>query len=362
MKILFSTDSIARGGKERQLAILTKELTNRGYEIFWECHQFHEANYIDEYQLQNIPITFLKNRKYFKGFFEFKRILNNLKPDVIMTWDAKSSFWCLLMYRFCSWTLINGCIRHGIRKNNFSHRFRTWITKLSPYVIANSEAGLKVNLIKPSSNRKVIYNAIETSVGHEIIPNATRESFFNEITNGKYESGFSGVFFLSVANLLLIKDYPTVIEALSKLEYDFKYFIAGEGPEREKIETLILDKGLANKVFLLGRRTDISRLLSCCDIFINSSKGEGCSNAILEALAHSKYVVASGVGGTPEILPKELGELFRFQNVDSLVNALNKAFEKKDHIDFQLYQKHMEAFSIKQIVDNFEEAFVQWKK
>lgn len=362
MKILFSTDSISRGGKERQLAILTKELSNRGYEIYWICHQYNESNYIEEYKLENIPITFLKSREYLKGFFEFKKVLKDINPSIVMTWDAKSSFWCLLIYRFNSWTFINGCIRHGVRKNNFSHRFRTWISKFSPFVISNSETGLKVNLMTPSINRRVIYNAIETNCDKESVTNIKRDSILNRISNGKYEAKFNGVVFLSVANLLLIKDYPTVIEALSRLEYDFKYFIAGEGPERGKIESLIEEKGLSNKVFLLGRRTDISQLLSCCDIFINSSKGEGCSNAILEALAHGKYVVASDVGGTPEILPNELGELFQFKNVQSLVKALNNAFEKKKHVDMKLYQEHMEAFTIKKIVDNFEQIFMQWKK
>ncbi len=362
MKIIFSTDSISIGGKERQLAILTKEFSNKGYQIYWICHKFSKFSYIREYGLENIPLIFLKNREFFKGFFEFKKVVNEINPNIIMTWDAKSSFWCLLIYRFNSWTFINGCIRHGVRKNNFSHLFRTLISKSSPFVIANSEAGLKANWMTSSLNRRVIYNAIEASKEKESIINEKRDSFLNKISKGKYESGFNGVVFFSVANLLLIKDYPTVIEALSRLKYDFKYFIAGEGPERGKIESLIVQKGLSNKVILLGRRTDISKILFCCDIFINSSKGEGCSNAILEALAHKKYVVASDVGGTPEILPKELGVLFPFQNVDSLVVSLHKAIENYKYVDFQLYKIHLRAFNVKIIANNFEQAFLNWKK
>ena len=362
MKILFSIDSISRGGKERQLAILSRELVIRGYEICWTCHQYNESNYIEEYKLENIPVTFLKNKDYLKGFFEFKKVVNDIKPNIVMTWDAKSSFWCLLLHKFNSLTFINGCIRHGVTKNNFKYRFRTLISIFSPFVIANSEAGLKVNLMAPGINRRVIYNAIEARREKETLLNEKRDSILNRISNGKYDAKFNGLVFLSVANLLLIKDYPTVLEALSRLEFDFKYFIAGEGPERGKIESLIEEKGLSNKVFLLGSRTDISQLLSCCDIFINSSKGEGCSNSILEAMAHGKYVVASDVGGTPEILPSEFGELFQFKNVHSLINALNNSYNKKKHIDIKLYQEYMEAFSVEKIVDSFEQTFIQWKK
>jgi glycosyltransferase involved in cell wall biosynthesis len=236
------------------------------------------------------------------------------------------------------------------------------ISKSSPFVIANSEAGLKANLMSSSLNRRVIYNAIEVNKEKISLINENRDYYLNKISNGKYKFGFNGVVFLSVANLLLIKDYPTVIEALSRIKYNFIYFIAGEGPERGRIESLIVQKGLCNKVILLGRRTDISKILFCCDIFINSSKGEGCSNSILEAIAHRKYVVASNVGGTPEILPKELGVLFPFQNVDSLVVSLHRAIANYKYVDFQQYEMHLEAFNVKIIADSFEQTFLNWNK
>ncbi len=78
--------------------------------------------------------------------------------------------------------------------------------------------------------------------------------------------------------------------------------IVGDGPERSFITNLVLQKGLRNRVVLLGTRRDVERLLRISDIFVLPSLYEGFPVALLEAMAARKPVIATKVGGVPMIV------------------------------------------------------------
>lgn len=364
MNIVFCTDTLGRGGKERQMAIITRNLLARGHQLNWITQRnSRENNYLADYELDPSIVQETKSNSYFFGMWALRKQLKQLQPDLVMGWDIKSCFWLLVLNPICSWVFVNGSIRHGVRKNNLQHRFRTWVAKFSPYVIANTKAGLNVNLMKPSKTRKVIYNAIDSQEPNQDNSKEEKARVLGEVFEPA-DQNFNGPILLSVANLLVIKDYPTVIKSLAKVDFDFRYLVAGEGPERPMLEGLIKDLGLETKVALLGRRTDINRLLSISDIFINSSKGEGCSNAILEALSHGKFILASKVGGTPEILPPSLGAFFEFRNEASFLAGIHAVWKRRNEKDQQLKacKEHMKAFSNETITRTFEETFLNWTK
>lgn len=93
-------------------------------------------------------------------------------------------------------------------------------------------------------------------------------------------------------------------------------------------EAVIQDYRLSEVVHLLGRVTDPHRYLCFADIFIHSSKGEGCSNAILEAMSLGLPVIASDTGGTSEIV-EDNAILFPYRDQIALQSALEKLIENK---------------------------------
>ena len=78
--------------------------------------------------------------------------------------------------------------------------------------------------------------------------------------------------------------------------------IVGEVSFDDGMQALVRDLGLENHLTLLGRRSDMPEVLSAFDVFVLSSHDEGMSNAILEAMAMEKPVVATDVGGTGEVV------------------------------------------------------------
>src|SRR5690606_39805093 len=83
--------------------------------------------------------------------------------------------------------------------------------------------------------------------------------------------------------------------------------LIGDGPCRDAIEKRIREAGLADRIRLLGRRPDIDKLLSALDLFVLASDTEGLSNAILEAQACGLPVIATDVGGNPDVVDADCG-------------------------------------------------------
>ncbi len=106
---------------------------------------------------------------------------------------------------------------------------------------------------------------------------------------------------LTVARMDKLKGHKYLIEA-APLVPDAIFLLAGDGPERAKMEERARELGVADRVVFLGSRNDIPELLSACDVFILPSILEGLPLSILEAMSASKPVIATDIGGTNEII------------------------------------------------------------
>jgi sugar transferase (PEP-CTERM/EpsH1 system associated) len=133
----------------------------------------------------------------------------------------------------------------------------------------------------------------------------------------------------SVGRLVRVKDYPTLIRAFDGLRRlhphpeSLRLILVGEGPERGVCETLINELGLSRQVWLPGDRTDTPDWYRAFDVFALPSLGEGISNTILEAMASGLPIVATEVGGTPELVREgENGAMTPAQNPEALARAL----------------------------------------
>ena len=108
-----------------------------------------------------------------------------------------------------------------------------------------------------------------------------------------------------IGNLWPVKGHRTLVEAVALLPAHLRHFVfvcAGEGPEREFLASRIAALGLAGRVVLLGHRLDIPALLMRAQAACLCSSAEGLSNALMEAMAARLPIVATDVGGNPELV------------------------------------------------------------
>jgi len=111
---------------------------------------------------------------------------------------------------------------------------------------------------------------------------------------------------MAVARLDPVKDLPTLVDAFAIVRRQLPHarlVIVGDGPERARLETCVDAANLGGSVDIIGYHAGVRQLLPAADLYVSSSISEGISITILEAMAAKVPVVATAVGGTPEVLP-----------------------------------------------------------
>jgi glycosyltransferase involved in cell wall biosynthesis len=166
----------------------------------------------------------------------------------------------------------------------------------------------------------------------EVIPNGIDLTSFkdrDEFQNDEIRASLSippGVPVVgAVGRLDVQKGHERLIEAARRVTdagQDAFFVILGEGVERPRLEALVRDLGLLDRVLLPGYKSDIRPYLAMVDVFAMPSRREGTPMALLEAMAMKKPVVATAVGGVPDVLSNGVDGIMLPENGDGLADAL----------------------------------------
>ena len=214
----------------------------------------------------------------------------------------------------------------GIYKEGKAHylALERLANRMTDIVVANSEA-VRRDVIRQEGlageKVAVIHNGVELDPA-ALTPHPDRASIGVDA-----ESPLVGV----LANLIPYKGHDHFLIAWQIVVRRFPNAVAlliGEGPARRDIERRISELGLGRSVRLLGTRDDARAVLSLLDLVVHPSQQEGFSNAILEAMAAGKPVVATNVGGNPEAVVEGVtGLLVSEGDPDGLAAAVIRLLE-----------------------------------
>lgn len=131
----------------------------------------------------------------------------------------------------------------------------------------------------------------------------------------------------TVAQLRPQKALDVLIKAFARLPRDLaaaRLVIAGDGPSRAALERLAADLGVADRVQFLGTRTDLTTIFGGVDVAAMSSDFEGLPLFAFECMAHRTPLVATSVGGLPDLIDARSGALVPRRDPDALADALAK--------------------------------------
>ena len=137
----------------------------------------------------------------------------------------------------------------------------------------------------------------------------------------------------SVGRLDPVKGFPTLIDAFDAVRQDApgaRLVIVGDGPEREALASLARGAGREESIVFTGHREDALSVLVGFDIFANSSVFEGVSLTILEAMAARLPVVATAVGGTPDVVADGETGVLDARDAAALAAGLRQVMEDDD--------------------------------
>jgi glycosyltransferase involved in cell wall biosynthesis len=157
--------------------------------------------------------------------------------------------------------------------------------------------------------------------------------------------GFTGTTLLSVGNLIPLKGHDLAIGALAALP-DMRLAIVGDGPERPNLEHLAARLGVADRVRFFGRLAHdaLPEIYLAADVLLLLSTHEGMANVLLEAMACGTPVVATDVGGTPEVVAVPgAGEIVADRDPATVAAAIGRVVARR--LDRQAVRTHAEQFS-----------------
>jgi len=340
INVIHFTSCIRRGGIERQVSEIIYNSTTINH--IWVSLYYSKDNYL--INSDNILYT-IHSTKIVKRIKEFNKVVKSFNPAVVVCWDVAPYIIALFSKGIRRNQIINASIQHGILKKTKRGYLRMFIAHLSKYVMANSQAGLRVNKLKKGI---ILYNGVNERFNKE-----------NYIKEDQSPNKRDYPILVSIMNMILYKDYFTIFKSLELLKLEginFTYYIIGDGPLRANYELYLSKSIIKNNVFLLGNIISPEEYLGKADIFIHSSKGEGVSNAILEAMYMGLPIITTDKGGTLEIL-EDNAITFSYQDYYALYEGLKilisdrklrKRMGEKSHSIVK------EKFTTERMVRNYE--------
>lgn len=138
--------------------------------------------------------------------------------------------------------------------------------------------------------------------------------------------GEGDTFAFTVGNVIPRKNQAVLIQAVKQLDDSrFHLFIAGDGPLEGELKALARELGVENQVHLLGFRRDVYRLSSAADMFLFSSRQEGLSVSVMEAMACGLPIVASSIRGNTDLIdPGQGGFLVAPDDAAGFADAIRR--------------------------------------
>jgi len=307
MKILYLITSSGIGGSEQHLLHLATWMSTQGFGV-QVCSLREPGVIADQLRESGIDVlSFNEQEKprlneVVRSIFRLKRIIEDNKIDLVHSFLLRANLEARLASLLCSrrFTLINSerCI------NLVKPKVQTVLDQLTArscdLFLANCNAVKSVLVNReqvPVNKVKVIHSGVDTGkFGLQPTRNSDTD-LFPEV-NGKGKLiGYVGRFHPE-------KGVRYLIEATSLLSHqtnNFRVVLVGDGSETSYLKQLVREHSLQNLIFFLGPRTDIAEILRRLDILVLPSTEEGLPTIVLEAFASGVPVVATAVGGTPEV-------------------------------------------------------------
>lgn len=291
-------------------------------------------------QRSDVPVFALNKPPGNSPITQFKlwRLLKRLRPDIVHTRNPAALEGMLPAALAGISVRIHG--EHGRDVGDLdgsNRKNQLWRRLLNPFVhhyIAVSrdlESYLKQKIAVLPARVTQIHNGVDCAKFH---PAGERREQLPCVGFAGPEQFVIG----TVGRMQEVKDPLTLARAFVLLkqgmpwaEQRLRLVMIGDGPLRERVRTLLANAGLAQYAWLPGERDDVSRIMRSFDLFVLPSLAEGISNTILEAMASGLPVLATAVGGNPELIEAGVtGTLVPRDDAESMARAMRAYAESAE--------------------------------
>jgi glycosyltransferase involved in cell wall biosynthesis len=322
MKGCFIVGTLGRGGAEKQLVYMLRALQQNEISVRVLCLTEGES-YEAEIRSLGIDVEYVGDNKN-RGLRLIKiiRNLRNRPADIIQSSHFYTNIYTAIAGKVLRIPSI-GAIRSDLKSEIEQHgRLGKYQLSLPSLLIANSNIARRSAMKLGISRNKIEFlrNVVETPIEKpEIFTSPSKE--FTFLFVGRLSKEKRADRFIRMADAL-VKKFP---------ELPLRFKIAGDGIFRDVLEKQVADcVSLNNKFEFLGECVDIDKIYKRANALVLTSEYEGTPNVVLEALSHALPVIATNVGGIPEILNGNRGILVNPNDENELTSAATKLIENND--------------------------------
>jgi len=353
------------GGAQKALARLLAHLDRTRFTPHVACLYNSDKAVAQEIRALGVPVTDLGMTAKWRwdAFWRLYRLLRRERPTILHSWMFHANVPGRVIGRLAGVPIIITSRRNVEIGGEMRERLLRWTAGLDDKVIAVCELARRAQIERTHAapqNVVTVHNGLDVAEFGTLNPEAratTREAFGIPPT-----APLVG----SVGRLHPQKDFATLLKAMVCVRDrlpDAHLLLVGDGDLKPELVSQARSLELAQTVTFAGHRTDIPEILSAVDLLVLPSLWEGLPNALLEAMAAGLPVVATAVGGTPEVVVDGVtGFLVPPRDPQALADAILRLLRNPE-----LRQRMGEAgrarvaahFSIEQMVHKTEALYEQ---
>lgn len=377
LKIVHLITRLDSGGSAESTFLAAREFRKKGWETsLWAGRGFDLPREIEsEAAAAGIPIVFIPSLvrsvrpwKDLRAFLAIRRLLKKEKPDILHTHTSKAGF----LGRLAGWLAGVPAIVHTPHGHVFygyfgplKTRFYIFLERLAArwtdVILPLTPRGIEEHLARKIGRREQ-YAAIPDGVDFSALSYSPR---LREEARRRYGVPDPFPVVGSVGRFVPIKGFDLIVEAAPQVLREFPsaaFYLGGVGPIKEKCLQKARELGIENKV-IFDEFQEVLRPLHLLDIFLLPSRNEGMSRTLLEAMGLKRAVVASAVGGVPDVIREgKTGLLVAPDNSEALAKAILKLLknpELRRQMGEAAADEARRRFGLEKMIASLEEIYQQ---
>jgi len=357
--LLYLITELSMGGAQRALLHLLGGYNRERFTPTVACLYNGDGAAARAIRALDIPVydAQMRGKADLQALCHLYRHIRNQRPTILHTSLFHANLPGRFFGRLVGVPIIISSERTMAMESEWRYRLNRWTISMVDRVVAVSkEVGeFSISHIRlPAQKVVVIYNGVEIP---SLSPD-TREK-------ARLELGLppDALVCGAVSRLDPVKGIDDLILAFAQVEATRAAYlvIVGEGPERQRLEKIVQDIGVSDRIIWAGYRAGVPHLLPAFDIFVQPSMHEGLPNTVLEAMAAGLPVIATGVGGTPELVVNgKTGLLVPPANPAALADAITALSENpvaRGSMGWAGRQRVQQHFTIEEMVQKTEQLY-----
>lgn len=295
---------LSSGGAQSTLLNLASDMDSERFETVVCCLFNGDGRVGDALRARGLRVVDLgmKQGSPLAALWRFYRLLRAERPDILHGWLFHANMVAKLVGRAARVPVIVTS-RHSVQVGGpWRERLQAWTARLDDGVVVVSDA-VRTAEIAHSGALPDKVTTIRNNVRVQDFADryGSRRKRVRAALVGEDDPFLVG----SVGRMHPVKGFDVLVEAFALFRTarpDSRLLLVGDGAIRGEIEAQVARLGLREQVTFLGDRNDVADLLAGFDLFVLASRWEGIPVVVLEAMAARVPVVATAVGGTPEVV------------------------------------------------------------